>query len=460
MQIVTHRRISALAIAALAFALGNPPAHAADTAVPAYHFEVGQELKYKQDVDSKRGEGKAKSSYAMHTDWTASVVAKNSDGSYRVLLRTEQSYKFDGKSAGSSRNSFGYCDVFPDGRVITNATTSFSIDPTTLFPKLPENAKEAAAGWQTVHAQDDARCSFKVESQPRTAGGEWTIAEARKTPLDEIYLVNRKTTIGFDANRGLMTKTKSELTQDWGSKNKSNGTISLVTVDKHNAEWGQKLWTDADRYFQADRAYDDKVSQAAKNEKNSKKLLDEAKAILAAAEKEVTTPLLKEQLSEGLKSHERRAKYTAEEAERRAKVVGKPAPDFEAPDLAGKPHALKDYKGKVVVLDFWYRGCGWCMRAVPQMKQLAAEFKQAPVAIIGMNIDPVEADAKFVVDKMGLNYATLRVDRKLPEQFGVRGYPTLVIIDPQGKVQDLHVGYSPTLQQEVGEIVRQLLAKR
>lgn len=100
------------------------------------------------------------------------------------------------------------------------------------------------------------------------------------------------------------------------------------------------------------------------------------------------------------------------------------------------------------------------MRAMPQMKQLAAEFKQAPVAIIGMNIDPVEADAKFVVDKMKLEYATLRIDRKLPQKFGVRGYPTLVIIDPQGKVHDVHVGYSPTLQQEVGEVVRQLLAKR
>ncbi len=460
---VLQRHVLALAIAALGFSLGgNSTTRAAEApqAVPAYHLEVGQELKYKQDIDSKRGEGKAGSSYSMHTDWTASVVAKNSDGSYRVLLRSAQSYKFDGKSAGRSHDSLGYCDVFPDGRVITNPTTGFSMDPTSLFPKLAENAKELAAGWQTVHGQDDARCSFKVESPPKSAAGELTIAETSKTPLDEIYLVNRKTTIDFDAHRGLMTKTRSETTQDWGSKSKSNGTLSLVSVEKHNAEWGQKLWADADRYFRADRAYDDKVSQAAKSEKDSKNLLDEAKAILTAADKDVTTPLLKEQLSAALKSHEQTAKYTAEEAGRRAKVIGKPAAAFEATDLAGKPHSLKDYKGKVVVLDFWYRGCGWCMRAIPQMKQLSAEFKQAPVAIIGMNIDPVEADAKFVVDKMGLNYATLRVDRKVPQQFGVRGYPTLVIIDPQGKVHDLHVGYSPTLQQEVGEVVRQLLAKR
>ena len=206
---VLQRHVLALAIAALGFSLGgNSTTRAAEApqAVPAYHLEVGQELKYKQDIDSKRGEGKAGSSYSMHTDWTASVVAKNSDGSYRVLLRSAQSYKFDGKSAGRSHDSLGYCDVFPDGRVITNPTTGFSMDPTSLFPKLAENAKELAAGWQTVHGQDDARCSFKVESPPKSAAGELTIAETSKTPLDEIYLVNRKTTIDFDAHRGLMTK--------------------------------------------------------------------------------------------------------------------------------------------------------------------------------------------------------------------------------------------------------------
>ena len=254
-HLVLHRHLLALAIAALGFSLGGRSTRAADATqpVPAYHFEVGQQLTYKEESDTKRGEGKKASGYSVHTDWTASVVAKNSDGSYRVVLRSEQAYKFDGKSAGRADNSFGYCDVFPDGRVITNPTTGFSIDPTNLFPKLPENAKELAAGWQTIGSHDDAHCSFKVESQPKSAGGEWTIAEIRKTPLDEIYLVNRKTTVDFDANRGLMTKTHSETTQDWGTKSKSNSTLSLVSVEKHNAEWGQKLWADADRYFQADR---------------------------------------------------------------------------------------------------------------------------------------------------------------------------------------------------------------
>ncbi len=97
---------------------------------------------------------------------------------------------------------------------------------------------------------------------------------------------------------------------------------------------------------------------------------------------------------------------------------------------------------------------------MPQVKQLAAEFKGEPVAVIGMNTDHNDADAKFVVDKMGLDYTTLKIDHAVVAKYGVQGFPTMVIIDRQGNVHDLHVGYSPDLQREVGEIVRQLLAKR
>ncbi len=93
------------------------------------------------------------------------------------------------------------------------------------------------------------------------------------------------------------------------------------------------------------------------------------------------------------------------------------------------------------------------------MKQLEEDFRDQPVTFLGMNTDLNEADAKFVIDKMGLTYTTLKASG-LPEKYGVRGFPTLVIVDKQGKVQDFYVGYSPELRKEVGEIVRGLLAKK
>ncbi len=77
-----------------------------------------------------------------------------------------------------------------------------------------------------------------------------------------------------------------------------------------------------------------------------------------------------------------------------------------------------------------------------------------------MSVDESEADARFVVDKMGIDYPTLKTDWELLKKYAEYACPLMVIIDQQGTVRDLHVGYSQSLQREVGEIVRQLLAKK
>jgi len=78
------------------------------------------------------------------------------------------------------------------------------------------------------------------------------------------------------------------------------------------------------------------------------------------------------------------------------------------------------------------------------------------VAVLGTNTDRNEADAKFVVDAMGLKYATLRAEG-IPEKYGVQGFPTLILIDSEGKVRDVHVGYSPTLRADLTREIEGLL---
>jgi thiol-disulfide isomerase/thioredoxin len=157
-----------------------------------------------------------------------------------------------------------------------------------------------------------------------------------------------------------------------------------------------------------------------------------------------------------VENHADFAKEAKESAAELANVINKPAAPWSSTDIDGKPIALADLKGKVVVMDFWYRGCGWCMYAMPQVKQLAADFKDKSVAVLGMNTDQEEKDARFVVDAMGLNYPTVKASG-IPEKFGVHGFPTLIVIDKAGNVRDVHVGYSPTLRKDVGAKVEELL---
>jgi thiol-disulfide isomerase/thioredoxin len=159
-----------------------------------------------------------------------------------------------------------------------------------------------------------------------------------------------------------------------------------------------------------------------------------------------------------LKKHDRTAAELIEEAKRIGSILNKPAAEWAAKDLQGKAWSHTDLKGKVVVMDFWYRGCGWCMFAMPQVKQLAADYKDKPVVVLGMNTDRKDEDAQLVVKELGMKYPQMKAEG-LPQRFGVQGFPTLVIIDQAGIVRGFHVGYRADLRQKVSKRIDELLQK-
>jgi thiol-disulfide isomerase/thioredoxin len=173
----------------------------------------------------------------------------------------------------------------------------------------------------------------------------------------------------------------------------------------------------------------------------------------------VTLAVLREQLDQKIKNYLNVARMVMAEAGSLAALVVKPAAAWKPKDLDGKEHSLEGYRGKVVVLDFWYRGCGWRVRAMPQLVGLAVDFKNQPVAVLGMTIDDDEKNALFVVEKKKLNYPNLKA-RGIPKLYQVSVYPTLILIDPEGNVAEIHRGYSPTLRKDVGASIRRLLGKK
>ncbi len=212
------------------------------------------------------------------------------------------------------------------------------------------------------------------------------------------------------------------------------------------------------RYFDVCAAYDDVI--AAQDYAHIAETLEEAEALLKEAEGEFELPAVQAALRGKLKHHERVAGYLHKAAKRFGKLLDQPSADWETTDLEGHPRSLAGYKGKVVLLDFWYRGCGWCIRAMPQLKQLADDFPRDKVAVLGINNDQNLDDARFVIDKMGLNYETLRNGdhpNVIHNKYGIAGWPTLVILDGQGVVRHIHSGYSPTLRKDLGRKIRELL---
>jgi thiol-disulfide isomerase/thioredoxin len=246
-------------------------------------------------------------------------------------------------------------------------------------------------------------------------------------------------------------------TQGWGFNGEGTSSMKLEKVGQQDAEWIAKLDSDMERYLAASKKYEESLKglDAAVAEADAR--VEQAKQIWTALRDEVTSEVVQEAIDRQIAQHDSYRSYLIESAQEKAKVLGQPAVDWESTDLDDKPHKLADYKGKVVVLDFWYRGCGWCIRAMPQINQVAEEYAGAPVAVLGMNTDSDIEDAKFVAEAMKLKYPSVRIDRELPPQYGVRGFPTCVIIDQAGVVRDMHVGYSATLRESLKGSIDRLL---
>jgi thiol-disulfide isomerase/thioredoxin len=331
------------------------------------------------------------------------------------------------------------------------------IRPATVLPLLPRNQDQARQGWTGREARADE--TFPYHFLPGAKGDRRVIEVTRESPMNPIYGFALKERLTFNTKRGLLEKIESESRQTYGFKGEGHGTLQLNEVKTHEADWCRQLCADAEKYFAAQEANRRATTDQTKSVAETKAALDRAAAALKAVRGELKLPILQKAVDIDLANQESSAKYLLEEAERRAAVLNRPAADWATTDLEGKPHALKDYRGKVVILDFWYRGCGWCIRSMPQLKEVVAHFKGRPVVFFGMNTDRKLEDARFVVDKMGLTYTNLKAEG-LPEKYQVRGFPTLVIIDQEGVVRDLHVGYSPTLREEVIRSVERLLGPR
>lgn len=121
---------------------------------------------------------------------------------------------------------------------------------------------------------------------------------------------------------------------------------------------------------------------------------------------------------------------------------GTTAPDFTLPDLQGRPVRLSDFRGKAVVVDFWATWCLPCVFQVPELNRLAdAHREKGDVAVIGVSVD-VEGPVVVApwLEEHGARYTIVFGDEQLAAEFGVFGFPTLVIVRPDGELDSRHVG--------------------
>jgi len=137
--------------------------------------------------------------------------------------------------------------------------------------------------------------------------------------------------------------------------------------------------------------------------------------------------------------HEPEAKAAVKE-----ELDRKKAPEFELKDANGKIVHLSDFKGKVVLLDFWATWCGPCNIEIPWFTEFERRYKDRGFEVLGVSMDDDgwKAINPFVAEKR-INYRIVLGNDITGDQYGgVEALPTTFVIDRDGRIASVHVGLS------------------
>jgi peroxiredoxin len=135
------------------------------------------------------------------------------------------------------------------------------------------------------------------------------------------------------------------------------------------------------------------------------------------------------------------------------------APNWSLISLKDKTINLSDYKGELVLVDFFYKSCYPCMLALPALQNLHEKYNNKGLKVIG--IDPYDTKEKDDIDnflaKRGVTYTVLLGGKDVAKEYHVSEYPTMYLIDKNGKIILSQVGYGEGVEEELEKIIKENL---
>ncbi len=136
------------------------------------------------------------------------------------------------------------------------------------------------------------------------------------------------------------------------------------------------------------------------------------------------------------------------------------APDFALKDLTGRTISLSEYKGQVVLLEFWATWCPPCKASVPALVELTRKYGQKGFIVIGVSID-TDSDASEKVRQFSathnINYPVLMANETISKTYNVMSIPTSFLIGKDGKIIDIFKGYSEEFDHKISAQIEKLL---
>ena len=135
-----------------------------------------------------------------------------------------------------------------------------------------------------------------------------------------------------------------------------------------------------------------------------------------------------------------------------------PAPDFTLKSHSGENLRLSEFRGEVVMINFWASWCGPCRQEMPLLDELYTQYQPLGFTILGVNVEEDSSKAKQLLKDIPVNFPVLfDNESEVSKLYKVVAMPSTVLVDRDGNVRYLHQGYKPGYEQKYLTEIRSLL---
>jgi len=140
------------------------------------------------------------------------------------------------------------------------------------------------------------------------------------------------------------------------------------------------------------------------------------------------------------------------------KEIKKPAPDFTLKSNSGKNLKLSEFRGQVVLLNFWASWCGPCRQEMPLLDSIHAKYKNLGFSVVGVNVEEDSSKAVGILKKGKVSFPVLfDTENKVSRLYDVSAMPSTVIIDRDGNMRYVHEGFKPGDETAYKDMIKKLL---
>ena len=141
--------------------------------------------------------------------------------------------------------------------------------------------------------------------------------------------------------------------------------------------------------------------------------------------------------------------------------AGQPAPDFKVVTTSGQPVSLENYRGYVLVIDFFATWCQPCRESIPHLVDMNRKYGKQGLQVLGMSADEDgERLVKTFADEQHVTYPIALAGESALVDYGVRSVPVMFIIDKKGRVAEIFRGFTDEVGRSTEQRIKKLLAEK